>query len=112
MTNFIIFNPENKPIKELPTIYGFNNTAGNSDWNHGHIIAEDGTYLGGHICSNERFMLGDLGIIDGWQNGRHERFKSHYPSGYKMDFVPARDVLSHEGLKKAIHEHRKNNDND
>ncbi|MFW6221975.1 MAG: hypothetical protein ACOC3T_00030 [Bacteroidota bacterium] len=95
-----IYNPHNKPIEELPTIYGFNN-GGNSFFQHGCIIAEDGTAMGGHACSSEVYMLGDLGIMEGSRPDRHERFREHYPNGYKMEFVSAKDVLSHKGLMAA-----------
>ncbi len=69
---------------------------------HGALIAEDGTDLGSHLCSSEGYMYGDLGIIEGWRNDRHETFQKHYPDGYRMDFVRYEDVYAHEGLKKAF----------
>jgi hypothetical protein len=95
-----VFNPHNKKLEELPTIYGFNN-GGKSGWYHGQLIAEDGTPLGGHICSHESFMLGDLGILKGTRKDRHEGFKRHYPDGYKMEFVSLVNVMTHEGLTLA-----------
>lgn len=61
----------------------------------------NGTGLGGHVCSSEFYMPGDLGVLDGSRPDRHEGFRKHYPDGYRMDFVTATDVLSHPGLEAA-----------
>jgi len=98
---FAVSNPHNRPIEELPVIYGFNN-GGSSGWMSACLIAEDGTGLGGHACSHEGYMPHDLGIIDGSRPDRHEKFRAHYPDGYRMDFVSYDDVPSHAGLKKAF----------
>ena len=100
---FAIHNPDDKPVNSLPTIYGFNNSGDNGgNFNQGVLIAQDGTCLGTHLCSNEGFMLGDLGIIKKTRSDRHEEFKAHYPTGYKMDSVRSNDVAEHEALNKAI----------
>ena len=86
-------------------IYGFNN-GGSPGWFSGVLFAEDGTPLGGHICSHEGYMRGDLGIIEGYRPDRHEAFRQHYPDGYRMEFVSYGDVLSHPGLSAAIEKAR------
>lgn len=96
-----IFNPYDKPIEELPVIYGFNN-GGSEGWYHAVLIAEDGTGLGGHVCSSEAYMPHDLGILEGTRPDRHEGFRKHYPNGYRMEFVGYKDVLAHDGLKRAF----------
>lgn len=99
-----MYNPHDKPVSELPIIYGHNNTKsddGTSYFLNGRIIAEDGTYLGGHACSSEAYMLNDLGILEGCRLDRHESFRAHYPNGYRMEFVSWRDVAAHEGLLLA-----------
>lgn len=96
-----VFNPHNKPVEELPTIYGFNN-GGSYGMLSACLLAEDGTGLGGHCCSSEGYMEHDLGILEGTRADRHEGFQKHYPNGYKMEFVGYDNVLSHEGLKKAF----------
>lgn len=96
-----VFNPENKNTEDLPVIYGFNN-GGNPGWLQGLLMAEDGTYLGSHVCSNEHYMLGDLGILQGSRSDRHEHFQKHYPNGYKMEFVSYDDFENHQGLQNAI----------
>ena len=96
-----IFNPHNKPAWDLPVIYGFNN-GGSRDFLSAVLIAEDGTALGGHACSNEGYMTHDLGILEGSRPDRHETFRKHYPDGYRMDFVGYDDAATHEGLQKAF----------
>lgn len=97
-----VHNPHNKPIDELPVIYGFNN-GGSPGWYEAVAIAEDGNALGGHVCSHEGYMPHDLGIIKGSRPDRHEEsYKVHYPDGYRMDFVSFKDVDGHEALKKAF----------
>jgi hypothetical protein len=97
-----VFNPHNKPLEDLPVIYGFNN-GGSSGWYSACLIAQDGTGLGGHVCSAEGYMWHDLGILEGTRPDRHEDFSRHYPDGYRMEFV-SYDVVrdrSHEGLEEA-----------
>lgn len=106
---YVVFNPHNKPIEELPVIYGFNN-GGNSWLLSAVAMAEDGTVLGGHGCSNEGYMPHDLGIIDGARPDRHEEsYKKHYPDGYRMDFVSYDDIPNHAALQAAF---RKNQETD
>jgi len=98
---YAIYNPENKPIESLPVIFGFNN-GGSPGWFSAALIAEDGTKLGGHICSHEGYMRHDLGILEGTCPDRHEGFKKHYPNGYRMAFVSHSDVPSCEPLQRAF----------
>lgn len=100
MTN-AVYNPHNKPLEELPIIYGFNN-GGSPGWYVGQLIAADGTGLGSHISSDEFYMYGDLGIDEGSRPDRHETFRSHYPDGYRMEFVSHDDVKQNKGLAAAF----------
>lgn len=95
-----VFNPNDRPISELPVIYGFNN-GGSPGWMQAVLIAQDGTCLGGHTCSSEGYMPHDLGIIEGARPDRHEEFQHHYPGGYRMEFIPGADVSKHAGLDAA-----------
>jgi hypothetical protein len=99
---YAVFNPLEKPVSELPVIYGFNN-GGSAGWYSAALLAEDGTGLGSHICSAEAYMRHDLGILEGCRPDRHERFQKHYPEGYRMDFVGAVEVRTggHAGLESA-----------
>jgi hypothetical protein len=101
MSEYAVFNPHNKPLEELPFIYGFNN-GGSPGWWSGCLIAEDGMGLGGHLCSHEHYMLGDLGILEGYRADRHETFREHYPDGYRMTFVSFENVMKTPGLLKAF----------
>lgn len=96
-----IYNPHSKPTEDLPTIYGFNN-GGSPGWFSGCLIAEDGTGLGGHLCSHEAYMPGDLGVLEGSRPDRHKTFQEHYPDGYRMEFVSYGDVRGHEKLTAAL----------
>lgn len=102
---FAVYNPESRPLEELPVIYGFNN-GGSVGLLQGLLIAEDGTLLGAHACSDEGYMPHDLGILEGSRPDRHERFREHFPRGYRMDFVTYADVPGHEGLTEAVQRHK------
>lgn len=95
------YNPHNQPLSVLPVIYGFNN-GGSPGWYHAVALAEDGSVLGGHICSSEGYILHDLGILEGTREDHHVNYKAHYPGGYRMEFVPSRSIEGHEGLNKAF----------
>ncbi len=97
----VIHNPQNKPIDELPVIYGFNN-GGSSGWYSAVLMAEDGTCLGDHACSAECYMPYDLGILEGTRPDRHETFREHYPDGYQMEFVSFEAAKTHEKLQAAF----------
>lgn len=98
-----VYNPNNWPLEQLPVIYGFNN-GGRKGWMYAALVAQDGTGLGGHICSDEGYMRHDLGIIEGSRPDRHEGFRKHYPDGYRMEFVEGTQVCdrSHAGLNEAL----------
>ncbi|HXF12267.1 MAG TPA: hypothetical protein VN517_03880 [Terriglobales bacterium] len=99
---YAVFNPHNKPLEELPVIYGFNN-GGSSGWYSAVALAEDGTCLGGHCCSDEGYMPCDLGVLEGTRTDRHaNEYQKHYPGGYRMDFVPRDEVKAHEALNRAF----------
>ncbi len=106
-----VFNPLNKPEAELPVIYGFNN-GGSPGWMDAQLLAQDGTHQGSHLCSSEAYMPADLGCLEGTASSRHEGFKTHYPEGYRMEFVGHADVPTHPGLNAAIQLYKEaNNDN-
>lgn len=96
-----VYNPHDVAMHDLPVIYGFNN-GGSPGWYRAQLLTEDGTPIGGHLCSDESFMPGDLGIIEGTRQDRHEGFKKHYPSGYRMEFVPSAEIDNHDGLQRAF----------
>lgn len=95
-----VYNPEAKEVSTLPVIYGFSN-GGDSGFLSAVLMAEDGTGLGGHMCSNEGYMETDLGVVEGSRPDRHLDFKKHYPGGYRMEFVRGSEVLGHAKLMEA-----------
>jgi hypothetical protein len=84
-----------------PKIYCFSNVVGGGD-GIAYAMAEDGTVLGSHWCSHENYVPHDLGVRPGSRPDRHKTYAEHYPEGYEMVFVPASEVLTHEGLSKAF----------
>ena len=96
-----VFNPHDLPLELLPVIYGFNN-GGSPGWMDAVLIAQDGTCLGGHLCSSEAYMPADLGCLEGTRDDRHEDFRKHYPDGYRMEFVRGADARTHAGLLAAF----------
>ena len=96
-----VYNPNNKPLDELPIIYGFNN-GGSVGWMSAVLLAEDGNCLGGHCCSHEGYMPSDLGVLEGSRPDRHETFRQHYPDGYRMEFVGFDEAKNHAGLQAAF----------
>jgi len=103
---YAVYNPHNKPIEDLPIIYGFNN-GGSPGWLSAVLIAEDGVCLGGHICSAEGYMEHDLGILEGARPDRHEGFKKHFPNGYRMDFISSDRLKEHYGINRAFELNKK-----
>ena len=99
---WVVYNPHNKPVAELPVIYGFNN-GGSPGWYTAIALAEDGTCLGSHVCSHEAYMPFDLGVLEGAMPDRHENdYQKHYPDGYRMEFVSSNEVKDHVALNEAF----------
>lgn len=84
----------------LPKIYVYS-TSSNGGSGMCHALASDGSVLGSHFCSNEQYALNDLGVNEGARPDRHETYAQHFPDGYEMEFIPARELDSHEGFKHA-----------
>lgn len=78
-------------------IYCFNN-GGSPGWMNAVAIADDGHVLAQHICSNEGFMLHDLGITSNW---KHENYNAHFGEGnWRVEWV--QNPAAHEGLQQAF----------
>ena len=82
-------------------IYCFSNVVGGGD-GIAYAMGDDGFVLGSHWCSNEYYVSEDLGVTEGCRLDRHITYAEHFPNGYEMEFIPAREVKSHEGLSKAF----------
>jgi hypothetical protein len=105
-----VFNPFDKPLDELPVIMGFNN-GGSPGWYNAVAIAQDGTILGGHLCTDEGYMPHDLGILAGCREDRHrEDYRKHYPDGYRMAFIPTDEIKGCKLLQEAFCLHREKGD--
>lgn len=99
-SNYIIYNPLKKPEHELPVIFGFNNGGSKDNWN-AVAIAENGKILSGHVCSNETFMLSDLGLVES-SPGMMGVYKEHYPDGFRTEFCSYTEVTENHLLMKAL----------
>lgn len=75
-------------VKEKSKIYIFVNEI-NSIGVFPVALAEDGTCLAGHCCSNEGFIKHDMGITSDW---KHEHYKKHYPDGYELVLCDFKDI--------------------
>jgi len=97
---WVVFNPQGRPVGELPVVYAYgNNKANGHHFVRAIAMAEDGHVLATHACSHEGYVMHDLGVVpNGWKN---EHYEKHYPDGYRMEFVRTDDILSHEGLLAA-----------
>lgn len=84
-----------------PKIYCFSNVKNGGD-GEALAMAADGTVLGSHWCSHECYVCVDLGVNKGTRPDRHKTYADHYPGGYTMEFIPAKNVLNHEGLQDAF----------
>jgi len=102
------YNPKDISFLDLPVIYGFNN-GGSPGYYSAVLLAEDGTCLGSHLCSGESYMRQDLGIFEGTRPDRHEDFKTHYPGGYRMEFISEKEAKTHEKLILAYKKNQENN---
>src|SRR5690606_38777959 len=100
---YAVYNPHGKDVADLPVIYGFCKS-GSPGYYGMHLLAEDGTHLGDHVCSAEGYGPHDLGVIEGSRPDRHETFRAHYPDGYRMEYVPLDQVRarSHAGREAAF----------
>jgi len=83
-------------------IYCLNN-GGPRGWLHAVALADDGHVLAGHICSDEYYMAGDLGITG---TLKHDLYNAHFGEGnWELEWVANPDT--HEGFKAAYELHKK-----
>jgi len=76
-------------MADTPKIFVFCNTkdcqVGAADWHSMIAIAEDGTFLAGHICSHHAFAEHDMGIVEGGR--KRDLYAAHYPQGFEVVWV-------------------------
>ena len=94
------YNPNNRLIADLPTIYGYTAERKGSSL-VGRLVAQDGTIFASQICDDESHMLISFGIISN-ANENHKMFKEHYPDGYKMELVLEKETPTHAGLNAVF----------
>lgn len=82
----------------VPTIYCFLN-GGSPGWYSVMAISQDGHVLAGHVCSSSSFFLHDIGIESDW---KHDKYREHYPDGYRLEWVERDEIDGHAGLQEAF----------
>ena len=86
----------------VPTIYVFCNGC-SPGWHNFVAVAEDGTGLAGHVCSDHGYADHDMGVIEtGW---KRDIYAKHYPEGFDVEYVEVRsraDSERHPGLAAAL----------
>jgi hypothetical protein len=92
-------------MDEKPKIFVFSNVVGGGE-GICLAVAEDGTVLGSHFCSDEGHAAYDLGAVKGSSPDRHRIYEKHYPDGYDMEFVPNKFVKTHSGIREAYAKNR------
>lgn len=68
-----------------PRIYCWVNARNGPDWLVSVGVAEDGTYLAGHVSSSEGWARHDMGF--GESLWKHDLYKAHYPGGFELVWV-------------------------
>jgi len=81
-----------------PTIFVFCNSCA-PQWHGAVALAEDGTGLTGHVCSEHGWIGHDMGFSSDW---KHDVYNKHYPDGWSLEYVEVDDIPGHERLQKAF----------
>lgn len=85
-----------------PKIFVFSSADSGTKEGPCYALAEDGTLLGQHYCSDEIRAKSDLGVTEGCRADRHKEYASYYPNGYEMEFIPVSERDGHAGLAEAM----------
>lgn len=88
-----------------PKIFCWVNSGKGTDWQNVMAMAEDGTYLAGHLSSSEHFAKHDIGLTSDW---KHDAYKKHYPDGYELVWVDDANPGNHAGLDEAYAKNQAN----
>ncbi len=79
----------------LPVIYVFcnqKNCDGSGTWHEMVAIAEDGTHLAQHVCSNHFYAPHDMGIVEsGW---KRDLYAKHYPNGFSVKWIEGKELAN------------------
>ena len=76
-------------LQPKPTIFCLINWKNSEGEVNVVALAEDGEALAGHFCSHRRFAWGDI-----THPTKHEKYKTHYPKGYRLEWVTEEVILS------------------
>lgn len=82
-----------------PTIYVFCNSC-SPQWHVAYALAEDGTGLASHVCSDHGWVIHDMGVSG--SDWKHDLYNAHYPDGWAIEYVDVDDIPGHAGLQLAI----------
>lgn len=94
--------PSESSPDPLPRIFVWVNGGNGTDWQTGAALAEDGTWLAGHVSSSRGFFRHDMGLTSDWKHGH---YLAHYPNGFELVEVPEGAGKTHEGLAAAYARH-------
>lgn len=83
---------------EKPIIFVFCNACA-KQWHSIVALAEDGTGLAGHLCSDHAYIGHDMGFTSAW---KHDLYDKHYPGGWQLTYVDAEDIEVHARLREAV----------
>ena len=98
-----VFNPMQRPISDLPVVYGYEiQVKGIVTFNG--LISDDGTSyaVDTYGCADAPHFLG---VVSGSRPHIDARLQADYPGGYRMEFVPWLFLEEHEGLMRAFDRH-------
>jgi hypothetical protein len=62
-------------------------------------IAQDGTVLASHVCSDHGYARHDMGFTGSW---KHDAYNEHYPDGWELEMVEDAKPGEHTGLDEAF----------
>jgi hypothetical protein len=79
-----VYNPNNKPVEELPKIFAWAQPNGFGHDVTGQLLGQNGEGLGSHWSSSNEWAKKDLGFMGDNRFDRHETFRKYYPDGYAM----------------------------
>lgn len=87
-------------MTDKPKIYVFCNSCA-PQWHSALALAEDGTVLAGHVCSDHLWIPHDMGAEG--SDWKHDDYDKHYPDGWELVLVESlNDPKKHPGCAAAI----------
>ena len=90
-------------MKKIFVFCNQKNCDGSGDWHNMVAIAEDGTCLAGHVCSNHGWAWNDMGFTSDWKRDRYDK---HYPDGWELEWVENTNLETHAGIQLAFERNR------